>query len=307
MKASLVCLPCIAAAVGFGLAATRPAAVVNEHAHHGEAVAAAGVAVQQAPGIPPGEAGAMARLAASPRTGQWATIKVGDKDSVVAWVVRPPGSARAPVVIVIHDNRGMSSWARSVADQLAADGFIGIVPELATMHRTADVKTDLAPNDYSTALSATSADEVQRELDAVAKYGMALPNASPKYGVVGFCWGGGHSFGHAVHAPGLGAAVVYYGSTPAGAGNGPIAVDQLAAIKAPVLGLYAGNDARISARVPATDSAMKKLAKTYDAHVFDGAGHGFLRGQEAQGGPNLEASKQAWPLTIAWFKKYLSS
>jgi dienelactone hydrolase len=104
-------------------------------------------------------------------------------------------------------------------------------------------------------------------LDAVAKYGMSLPAAQPKYGVMGFCWGGGRSFLHATHAPGLGASVVFYGSPPN--------AEQMANIKAPVLGLYGGSDARINATIPGADSAMKRLGKSYEYHIFDGAGHGF--------------------------------
>src|SRR5687768_10738560 len=75
---------------------------------------------------------ANARLAASPRKGEWALIRVG-QDSVRAWVVYPARRQNAPVVVAVHDNQGMSNWIRAVADQLAADGFIGIAPDLLTM------------------------------------------------------------------------------------------------------------------------------------------------------------------------------
>jgi carboxymethylenebutenolidase len=78
----------------------------------------------------------------------------------------------------------------------------------------------------------------------------------------------------------------------------------MAAIKAPVLGLYGGNDARINATIPATDSAMKQLGKSYEYHIFEGAGHGFLRGQD-QNPANLAASQAAWPKTIAFFREKL--
>jgi carboxymethylenebutenolidase len=141
--------------------------------------------------------------------------------------------------------------------------------------------------------------EINRSLDAAAKYGMSLPSALPKYGVVGFCWGGGRSFLHATTAPTLGASVVYYGSPPT--------PEEMAAIKAPVLGFYGGNDARIDATIPATDSAMKRLGKAYEFHIFEGAGHGFLSGQEGADGANMTASKQAWPKTVAFFRAKLGS
>jgi carboxymethylenebutenolidase len=137
-------------------------------------------------------------------------------------------------------------------------------------------------------------EEINRYIDAAAKYGMALPAAAPKYGVVGYCWGGQASFAHAVHAPTLSAAVVYYGTSPA--------ASAVSAIRAPVLGLYAQNDARVNNSVPPVDSAMKALNKAFAQHTFEGAGHGFLR-QSNQA--NVAASEKAWPLTIQFFRTHL--
>ncbi len=253
----------------------------------------------QAAGIPASGADAAARVAASPRRAEWRIIKVGATDSVIAWVVFPQSTARAPVVVVIHENMGLNIWTRGVADQLAADGFIAIAPDLITMKRTGDLKAEWAPGTGGPAISSLTDAEVRASLKAVAAYGLALPNAGPKYGIVGYCWGGQRSFAHGIYSPTLGASVVYYGSPPP--------ADSMAAIRAPVLGLYGGNDARITANVPATDSAMKSRNKVYEPHVFPGAAHGFLRQQEAAGGPNFEASKAAWPLTVAWFKKHMSN
>jgi carboxymethylenebutenolidase len=78
----------------------------------------------------------------------------------------------------------------------------------------------------------------------------------------------------------------------------------MASIKAPVLGLYGGNDARINATIPATDSSMKRLGKSYQYEIFDGAGHGFLRAQD-NNAANSAAARQAWPKTVAFFKAKL--
>jgi carboxymethylenebutenolidase len=129
---------------------------------------------------------------------------------------------------------------------------------------------------------------------------MNLPAAAKRYGIVGFCWGGGTSFAHAVRSPaGLGASVVYYGPSPD--------TTELHRIRVPVLGLYAGDDQRINARIPATDSVMKRLGKSFEAHFFEGAGHGFLRQQEGREGANRRASDAAWPLTVAFFRRHLGS
>jgi carboxymethylenebutenolidase len=289
----------VAAAVGIGFAAgrVRPAVAVDEHAGHelGMSVVPASP-TQQGASIPPSGSAAADRIARSPRHAEWIAIRVDATDSVMAWVVYPERRDKAPVVVVIHENTGINTWTRSVADQLAADGFIGIAPDLTTMFRTDDLKADPAADVGRAAIGKVTPEMGNAILDAVAKYGMGLPAAVRKYGIVGFCWGGARSFLHATHAPELGASVVYYGSAPS--------ADRMAAIKAPVLGLYGGNDARINATIPATDSAMRRLGRPYEYQIFDGAGHGFLRAQD--GSPaNGAAAQQAWPKTVAFLKAKL--
>ena len=89
------------------------------------AIAAFPAAVD-AQSLPPDGESATARLAASPRHGEWVTYDAGGGDMVQAWVSYPQRSDAAPVVVVIHDIRAMSDWARAVGDQLAADGFIAV-------------------------------------------------------------------------------------------------------------------------------------------------------------------------------------
>lgn len=247
---------------------------------------------------PPDAAGAPARLAASPRHGEWVMIKTGPTDSIRTWVVYPERKTKAPVVIVVQEIFGLSSWIRSVADQLAADGFIALAPDLLTMQNLPETDSALAAVAPAATRSLNWAD-VQRQLGAVALYGMELPAAQQKYGIVGFCWGGGTSFMHAVHSPMLGAAVVYYGPNPAPA--------VLQTVRAPVLGLYGSNDARVNSTIPAADSTLRALGRTYVYNIYDGAGHGFLRQQSGQAGANMTAAQAAWPATIAWFRKYLDS
>src|SRR5439155_23592751 len=114
---------------------------------------------------------------------------------------------------------------------------------------------------------------------------------------IGFCWGGGQSFRYAAGTPPIQAAVVYYGTSPDSA--------TLAELEAPVLGLYGGDDARVTATIEPARAVTKQLRKSYDPHVFPGAGHGFLRAQQDRDGANLQATKQAWPLTVAFLSKHL--
>ena len=299
MRLILAASACAATlAIGFAVGRVTPASAssIDEHAGHDMSVAAPATGAQQSTAIPASAATAVDRIAKSPRHGEWVAIKVNATDSVMAWVVYPERKDKAPVVIAIHENTGINTWTRSVADQLAADGFIGIAPDLTTMKRTGDLTQDPTQAEGSAAIRQSTLEMGNAMIDAVAKYGMSLPAALPKYGIVGFCWGGGRSFSHATHAPGLGASVVYYGSPPT--------AEAMAAIKAPVLGLYGGSDARINATIPATDSTMKQLGKSYEYHIFDGAGHGFLRGQD-NSPANLAAAQQAWPKTVAFFRAKL--
>jgi carboxymethylenebutenolidase len=249
--------------------------------------------------LPPDAEHALARLNASPRHGEWVMISIPPTDSVRAWVMYPERKTKAPVVVVIHEIFGLSDWIRGVADQLAAEGFIAIAPDLLTMKNLPAGSDSTAAQAAMAAIRTLDPAQVQRMIDGVARYGMALPAAQPRYGVVGFCWGGGVSFEHATHAPSLGAAVVYYGVSPAS--------EKLSMVRAPVLGLYGGNDARVDATIPPADSALRALGKTYSHTGFDGAGHGFLRQQNGMNGAILRATQEAWPATIAWFKRYLES
>jgi len=270
----------------------------DAHADHASTSASL-PAAQGSTALPADAAGASARLSASPRHGEWVMIHTGNGDSLHTWVVYPERSTKAPVVVVVHEIFGLSTWVRGVADQLAADGFIAIAPDLLTMKNLPNGPDTLVARVATDSIRTLDPAWVQRQLDAVAQYGLSLPAAEKKYGIVGFCWGGGVSFAHAVHAPGLGASVVYYGVSPK--------TSDLASVRAPVLGLYAGSDARVDATIPSADTTMHALGKVYEYNIFPGAGHGFLRQQTGMNGANLTAAQGAWPATISWFRKYLGS
>ena len=217
---------------------------------------------------------AKAKLAKSPRHQEWVSIKHGDR-TVQAFVVYPEVKEKAPVVIVIHEIFGLSNWARSMADDLAAAGYIAIAPDLLSGMGPNGGGSDKFPDQDATikAVSGLDPNVVTADLDAAADYGKHLPAGNGKIAVTGFCWGGGKSFAFATHRHDLSAAFVFYGT-------GPDAAD-VASITAPVYGFYAGNDARIGATVPGTAEAMKAAGKKYEPVTYDGAGHGFMRAGEA--------------------------
>lgn len=241
---------------------------------------------------------ALQRLETSPRHGEWVVYSAGGADSVKAWVVYPERSDGAPVVLVIHEIFGLTEWIRSVADQLAAAGFIAIAPDLLTGKGPEGGGTESVDRDGAVQLvRGLERDEVVRRLNAAAEYATSLPAASDEFASIGFCWGGSTSFYYATAQPDLDAAVVYYGGSPDG--------ERLANVEAPVLGLYGGDDQRVNATIDPARAEMERLEKRYEVEIYDGAGHGFLRQQDGREGANMSATRGAWPRTIEFLKAEL--
>ena len=300
---ALIALAALAAACSREPERQPSPVTVDPHSGHvmemaGAAVADPMSASQGTAGIPAGAADAAARLASSTRHGEWVKVawERGSADSLMAWVVYPETKKKAPVVVVIHEIFGLSTWVRGVADQLAADGFIAVAPDLLSRVRGGPSADELKSDSATKLIRSVNVVEMNKGVAAAAAYGLSLPAASKKYGVVGYCWGGSASFNHAVfNNTGLSAAVVYYGTSPPR--------DSMPRIQAPVLGLYGGNDARVNATIGWADTTMTELKKSYTYSIFDGAGHGFLRAQDQPA--NLEAAKKAWPMTVEFFRKNL--
>jgi len=217
---------------------------------------------------------AKARLESSPRHREYVSLKHGSR-SFQAFVVYPEVKTKAPAVILIHEIFGLTDWAKEMADELAAQGFIVIAPDLLSgFGPNGGGSSEFASQDGTVkAVSGLDPDVVTADLDAAADYAKHLPAANGKIATVGFCWGGGKSFAFAAHRKDLSAAFVFYGPGPA----------DVSTITAPVYGFYAGNDARIGATLPATVAAMKAAGKTYEPVTYDGAGHGFMRAGEDPG------------------------
>ncbi len=249
--------------------------------------------------LPPGAEGAKERLNTSPRHGEWAEIEVpGIKQKMKAFVVYPEIKEKAPVVIVIQEIFGLSDWIRSVADQLAADGFIAIAPDMLSGKGPNGGGTEAfgSVDDVRKAVMGLKNDDVKAMLDATRAYGIKLPAANGKSATIGFCWGGGASFRYATQQPELNAAVVYYGTSP------EAGYDK---IKCPVLGCYGGNDERVNATIPKAEAAMKEAKQSYSPNKFENAGHGFLRQQDGpkdHPGANQKAAEAAWPKTIEFLR-----
>ena len=242
---------------------------------------------------------ARTRLANSPRHTEWATIESrGDK--IEAYVVYPERSDNAPSVIVIHEIYGLNDWARSIADQLAAEGFIAIAPDM--LSGKGPNNTGSASLDRQSAVSLMRSlqhTEVIRRINMSVEYATMLPAATQRFGIIGFCWGGSASFNFATTRDDLGAAVVYYGTSPS--------KESLRRIQAPIQGFYGGDDQRVNATIEPAQAEMDRLGKLYEANIYEGAGHGFLRAQADRDGANMAASEMAWPATVAFLRAELEA
>jgi carboxymethylenebutenolidase len=242
------------------------------------------------------------RLEKSPRHQEWVTVKNGER-TVHAFVVYPEVKEKAPVVVVIHENRGLNDWARSVADRLAEHGCIAIAPDLLSGMGPKGGKTsDFENGDAAReALSKLPPDQITADLNAVCDYGAKIPAASGKIAVAGFCWGGGQSFRFATNRADLAAGFVFYGAGPQGK-------EAIARIKCPVYGFYAGDDARINATIPNSQDLMKAAGKTYEPVTYEGAGHAFMRlGEDPKGSEaNRKAREDAWKRWVDLLKKLKS-
>lgn len=228
---------------------------------------------------------AIEQLDASPRHHEWVQVRAGSDRTVHAFVAYPESDEPAPSVIVIHENRGLTDWVRLFADQIASEGYVAIAPDLlsgfdAEHQRTSDFTNSDAARD---AIYQLESDQVMSDLAAVQDYIAAVPASSGSVVVAGFCWGGAQTFNYATESTGIAAALVFYGSPPESG---------YSEIEAPVYGFYGENDERINATIPETQERMAEHGKVFEAVVYGGAGHAFMRqGDDPEGSDEAKAAR----------------
>ncbi len=280
------------------MAASLAVASCKEDASTAQAPAATPAATTDR-ALPPSETTAKQALDTSPRHGEYVDIPLAGRAPLRAWIVYPERPGKAGVVILIHEIYGLSDWMRGVADQLAGEGFIALAPDLVSGLGPGGGGTDsvASRDDVVKLVRALTPDEARARLDATRDFARTLPAANGRFATMGFCWGGGKSFEYAASRPAPAAAVVFYGTSPDSA--------TLLNVAAPVLGNYGGDDERVDATIEPARAALAKLGRPYEPHVYAGAGHGFLRQQDGRDGANLRATREAWPRSIAFLRKYL--
>lgn len=236
---------------------------------------------------------AIQQLENSPRHHEWVEIQSSDR-TMHNFVAYPERSDKAPVFIVIHENRGLNDWARSFTDQLAGKGFIAIAPDLISntvdgIEKTSDFENSDAAR---SAIYGLDAENVTQDLQAVLKYAKSIEAGNGEVYVVGFCWGGSQSFRFATNAGNeIEAAMVFYGT-------GPKEAAEYSSVQIPVYGFYGGSDNRVNATIEGSEEAMNTYNKTYEYEIYPDAGHAFMRrGDDPQApkdDPNVIARNKSW-------------
>jgi carboxymethylenebutenolidase len=247
--------------------------------------------------------GPLERIQTSPRHHEYVDVESAGGRKIKTWVVYPQVDHPATVVVLIHENRGLTDWVRSLADEVAEAGFIAVAPDL--LSGTAPSGGGTA--EYGSEDKAIQAvyklpkAQVTADLDAVFDYASKLDAGNKVVAVSGFCWGGGKTFAYATHNPKVAASFVFYGQAPDDEAD-------YKHIKAPVYGFYGGEDFRITGQVPKVEKTMKSLDKKYKPVIYKGAQHAFMRQGEMTDDPkdpNRKARDEAferWKKLLAGLK-----
>ena len=216
------------------------------------------------------------------------------KGKINGYLARPKSKGKRPVVIVIHENRGLNPHLEDVARRFAVEGFLALAPDLLSVNGGTPQNEDAARDLHQ---------KTQRE-DMIAAAVAAIPfmqkhaESTGKVGAIGFCFGGGVVNRLATDSPDLAAGAPYYGAqAPA---------DKVPAIKAALLLHYAEVDENINKGIAAYEAALKANNKKYTLHSYPGTQHAFFNDLGAAR-YNKEAADLSWQRTLAFFKEQLGA
>ena len=204
------------------------------------------------------------------------------------------GPAKPGGVLVIHENRGLTPHIKDVVRRVAMAGYVGLGVDLLSRAGGSDAHPD--ESERTGLLGQMPTDQLLSDLSAGLDYLKTRVEVNPdRLGVTGFCFGGGLTWRLATKRQDLKAAVPFYGPNPP--------LEDVPNIKAAVLGIYGGNDTRITGGVPALEEALKQAGVTYEIKVYEGADHAFHNDTGARYNPT--AATDAWERTLAWLQTHL--
>jgi len=219
----------------------------------------------------------------------------GEGARLDGYLARPAQPGYFPIVLVCHENRGLTRHIEDVTRRVAKAGYVGLAVDLLSREGGTDKHDfDAIPGILGKAPPARHVQDFKSALT----FARAQPAArGDRVGMVGFCFGGAVTWRVAAGVPDLRAAVPFYGV--------PVPEADVAAIGAAVLAIYAGRDDRINQSIPAIEAAMAKHSKTFRKVMYPNVDHAFHNDSGAR--YNAQAAKAAWGDALAWFGKYLGA
>jgi carboxymethylenebutenolidase len=215
-------------------------------------------------------------------------------------LARPATGDKFPVVVVVHENRGLNPYIEDVARRLAVTGYMALAPDaLWPLGGYPSVEKLGAEADEKAAQMFNSLDraKITEDFVAAAEFLLKHPQSTGKLGAVGFCFGGGIVNRLAIRVPQLAAGVPFYGDAPP--------VNDVPKIKAALLLNFAGEDPRINKAWPEYETALKANGVKYEAYFYPKTNHGFHNDTTPR--YDEAAAKLAWQRTIDHFNKHLKS
>jgi carboxymethylenebutenolidase len=214
------------------------------------------------------------------------------KGKINGYLARPKAKGKRPVVLVIHENRGLNPHLEDVARRLALEGFLAYAVDLLSLVGGTPPSEDAARELHTK----MNQDDAVTALVSAVSFLKGHPESTGKVGAVGFCFGGLMVNRLAASSPELDAGVAYYGRQ--------VPAAQVPNIKATLLLHYAENDEPVNAGIPAYEAALKENNKKYTIHVYPGTQHAFNNDTGAAR-YNKAAADLAWTRTLAFFKEQL--
>lgn len=213
--------------------------------------------------------------------------------TILGYLARPSNENPAPVILVCHENRGLTPHIQDVTRRFAKAGYVGLAVDLLSRQGGSAA---LGQENVPGALGNISPDQFVEDFKSGWQYLQGQPFADAvRVGMTGFCFGGGVTWRVATQMPELLAAVPFYGPHPP--------LEDVPNIQAAVLAIYGELDSRINSGIPAIEQAMIENGKIYEKMIYQSADHAFHN--DTGGRYHPEAARDAWERTLAWFEQYV--
>lgn len=235
------------------------------------------------------------------------SIPASDGFAMPAFVARPTAAKSTPVICVVHEIFGVHEWIRDMCRRFARAGYYTIAPDLFARHGDATKVSDFKQL-VSTIVTRAPDAQVLSDVDTTFAWAGKNGGDGKRRGITGFCWGGRVVWLYAAHSSELDAGVAFYGRlvSEKTALQPLSAIEQVGALKAPVLGQYGALDKGIPvADVESMRAALARAGKSPPDQitVYPEADHGFMA--DYRPSYHEASAKAAWDATLGWFDRYV--